>query len=61
MADRKITELPAADEIAGDEVLPVVQDGVTKKATAAQLRQITVAVDPPATPVVNQLWVPIAP
>lgn len=61
MADRKITELPASDEIEGDEVLPVVQDGVTKKATAAQLRQITVSEDPPASPVLNQLWVPIAP
>lgn len=61
MADRKISELPPADEIAGDEEVPVVQAGVTRKATAAQLRQITVAVEPPADPVINQLWVPIAP
>lgn len=61
MADKKITELPAADEIAGDELLPVVQEGATRKATAAQLRQITVAADPPTSPVINQLWVPIAP
>lgn len=61
MADQKITELPAADAIDGTEVLPVVQDGVTKKAAAAQLHQITVSEDPPASPYLNQLWVPIAP
>jgi hypothetical protein len=37
MADQKISELTAADTLAGTETLPVVQGGSTKKATVAQV------------------------
>ena len=35
MADKKISELNAATTLTGVEVLPIVQDGETKKATGA--------------------------
>lgn len=59
MAEKKISELDAATTLAGDEVVPVVQDGVTKRATVTELRgppQITVSDTPPEDPVLNQLW-----
>jgi len=37
MADTKISALPAASTLAGTEVLPVVQGGATKAATAGQI------------------------
>ena len=33
---RKISELPAADALTGDETIAVVQDGVTMKTTLAE-------------------------
>lgn len=64
MADRKISELPVADApLAGDEQVPIVQDGVTKRATVDQLRgvRITVSESPPSDPQINDLWVPVTP
>lgn len=37
MADKKISALPAATALAGTEVVPVVQSGLTKKATIDQI------------------------
>lgn len=37
MANIKISELPAATSVAGTDLLPIVQGGVTKKATQAVL------------------------
>ncbi len=37
MADKKISELTAAGPLSGTEVVPVVQSGVTKKTTAADI------------------------
>ena len=37
MADKKISQLPAATAPTGTEEVPVVQDGVTKKATVSQI------------------------
>lgn len=37
MADKKISQLTAATALAGSEVVPVVQSGVTKKATIDQV------------------------
>lgn len=42
MADVKISELPAADALTGDELVPVVQAGATKRATVAALQRIPV-------------------
>lgn len=41
MADTKISALTAASALGGTEVAPVVQGGVTVKATAAQIRTYT--------------------
>lgn len=38
MSDSKISGLPAADALTDADLIPVVQDGATKKATAAQLK-----------------------
>lgn len=38
MANKKITELTEASTLVGTEVLPIVQDGVTKKVSARNLR-----------------------
>lgn len=64
MAERKISELDAATlPLAGDEQLPLVQSGSTRKVSVAQLRgvRITVSEDPPSDPDINDLWVPIVP
>lgn len=37
MADRKVSELPAADALVGTEVVPGAQAGVTKKITVADI------------------------
>ena len=37
MADKRISELPSAGEITGDEILPIVEDNETKKTTVAEL------------------------
>ena len=37
MADVKISALPAASSVAGVDTIPIVQGGVTKKATISQL------------------------
>jgi hypothetical protein len=37
MAKKKFTQLPAADSLSGTEVIAVVQDGVSKKATISQV------------------------
>lgn len=42
MADVKISELPAASTLTGDELVPVVQAGATKRATVAALQRIPV-------------------
>lgn len=38
MTTKKISELPSANELAGSEYLPVVQDNATRKTTVAELR-----------------------
>lgn len=38
MADVKISALPAASALSGSDVVPVVQSGATKKATATQIK-----------------------
>lgn len=38
MADTKISALPAASALGGSETVPVVQSGVTSKATATQIK-----------------------
>lgn len=40
---KRITELPFAAPLTGNEVLPVVQDGVTKQATPAQIASLATA------------------
>lgn len=40
-AQVKVTALPAASTPSGTEVLPMVQDGITKKVTVNQLRTLT--------------------
>ena len=42
MADVKISDLPASDALTGDEAVPVVQAGATKRATVAGLQRIPV-------------------
>ncbi|MDR1145984.1 MAG: hypothetical protein LBK71_07620 [Verrucomicrobiales bacterium] len=41
MSNIKISELPAAGELSGDELIPVVQDGETRKATVTELVEAT--------------------
>jgi len=49
--DVKISELPAAQEIRQGDLIVVVQDGVTKRATVAQLLAAGgILVDPKAKP-----------
>jgi hypothetical protein len=43
MASVKISDLPAAAALAGDEVLPVVQNGATKRATMADVAALASA------------------
>src|SRR5580765_6738861 len=38
MSDKRISELPAASDLSGVDLVPVVQGGVTKKATVNQLQ-----------------------
>lgn len=46
MADKKISQLTAVSTpLAGTEVLPIVQSGVTKKVTALELTGVTVTTD----------------
>jgi hypothetical protein len=40
MADLKISELPAADALDGDELVPVVQDSATKRTTAQAIANL---------------------
>lgn len=40
MSNVKITQLPAAGQLTGEEVLPIVQDGVTVKASAQDIANL---------------------
>lgn len=48
MADRKITELDEAVAIAGDELIALVQDGVTRRASLAAIKNFASAAAPDA-------------
>ncbi|MBF0307429.1 MAG: hypothetical protein HQL41_17490, partial [Alphaproteobacteria bacterium] len=52
MADKRISELDAAVPLTGAELLPIVQDGATRRATAADLGRtlIDVEADMPVSP-----------
>ncbi|MDR1145986.1 MAG: hypothetical protein LBK71_07630 [Verrucomicrobiales bacterium] len=41
MSNLKISELPAATELSDEELVPVVQDGETRKATVTELVEAT--------------------
>lgn len=60
MYKKSITELPAALELDGTEIIAIVQDGRTKKATISQsvgsISQVFVSDTPPAAPFEGQLW-----
>ena len=43
MANLKISELPQSSEIQGDEILPLVQSGSTKKATVSEIKNYFVS------------------
>lgn len=42
MADTKISQLPAAAALTGDELLPVVQGGATLRATARAMQRVPI-------------------
>ena len=56
----KISELPDGTTITGDELIPVVQDGVTVKVAASSISSLTpmILADLPTTDphVANALW-----
>ncbi len=43
MANSKISELPIATELQGDEILPLVQNGETKQSTASKFKNYFVS------------------
>ena len=60
MYKKSITELPVATNLNGTEIIAIVQDGRTKKATISQsissVSQVFTSDTPPATPFEGQLW-----
>ena len=53
MANLKISELPQATEIQGNEILPLVQSGSTKQTTASKFKNYFVSTDITAEAGVN--------
>ena len=42
MANKSITQLPVASTLSGTEVLPLVQNGITKQASVLQIANVVI-------------------
>ena len=55
MANKKISELISATDINNQDIIPIVQDGVTKKIPYGNLKEISIS---PTTPTANEsVWI----
>lgn len=54
MANLKLSQLPAANALTGDEILPVVQGGQTRRSTAAAIADLRLGAW--QTPALNAPW-----